>query len=82
MVEDENLKVVTAAEFNQIVTKFSEENNISLLDSVEHYMLTNEIEPETIGSLIQRSQSLKARIRDEAQELNLVEKETHKKLPV
>lgn len=79
---DDDLKVVTAAEFNQIVTKFSEENNISLLDSVEHYMLTNEIEPETIGSLIQRSQSLKARIKEEAEVLNLVEKETHKKLPI
>ena len=45
-------------------------------------MLTNEIEPETIASLVQRSQSLKARIAEEAQELNLIEKDTHKKLPV
>lgn len=82
MTPDQDLKVVTAAEFNQIVTKFSELHGISLLDSVEHYMLTNEIEPETIASLVQRSQSLKARIAEEAQELNLIEKDTHKKLPV
>lgn len=66
------LTVITAAEFNQIVTKFAKDHNISLLDSVEHYMISNEIEPETIAGLVQRSQSLKARLREEAIILNLV----------
>jgi hypothetical protein len=42
---------------------------------VQDFLLSNEeIEPETIASLIQRNQKLKALLYENAEELNLVEK--------
>ena len=54
---------------------------INHLEAVQEFLEQNdEIEPETIASLIQRNQKLKAILYQDAETLNLVEKES--RLPV
>ena len=51
------------------------------LEAVQEFLETNEeVEPETLASLIQRNQKLKALLYENAEELNLVVKES--RLPV
>ena len=57
-------------------------NDITHLDAIEDFLERNEeVEPETIASLIQRNQKLKAILYEEAEQLNLV-KERNAKLPI
>ena len=55
--------------------------HITHLEAVQEFLETNEeVEPETLASLIQRNQKLKAILYEDAEELNLVVKES--RLPV
>ena len=50
-------------------------------EAVQEFLETNEeVEPETLASLIQRNQKLKAILYEDAEQLNLVVKE--RRLPV
>ena len=54
---------------------------ITHLEAVQEFLETNEdVEPETLASLIQRNQKLKAILYEDAEDLNLVVKES--RLPV
>jgi len=78
------LKMLNSATFAKMITDdvANSGNRITYLDAVEDFLARNdEVEPETIASLIQRNQKLKALIYDDAEMLNLVEK-TSAKLPI
>lgn len=64
--EDEILK------FSQMIESLAKSSNLTIMDSIIAYCEKYEIEIETASSLI--SQKLKQRIRQEAQELNLLPK--------
>lgn len=71
------LKVLSAATFAQAIDEIvtSSNNTITHLEAIQEFLERNEdVEPETIASLIQRNQKLKATIYENAEQLNLVEK--------
>lgn len=83
MTKQVELKVVSSSEFAKMINETVAESNgaINHLEAVQEFLEQNEeIEPETIASLIQRNQKLKAILYQDAETLNLVEKES--RLPV
>ena len=84
MSDTVEIKMLNSATFAKMITDevASSGNRITYLDAVEDFLARNdEVEPETIASLIQRNQKLKALIYEDAETLNLVEK-TSAKLPI
>jgi|TARA_A100001391_G_C5019342_1_gene265364 BRCT domain type II-containing protein len=77
MTKQVELKVVSSSEFAKLINETVEESKgtINHLEAVQEFLEQNEdIEPETIASLIQRNQKLKAILYQNAEGLNLVEK--------
>ena len=77
------LKVLSSAQFAKAIQELVDESNakITHLEAVQEFLEMNEeVEPETLASLIQRNQKLKAILYEDAEELNLVVKES--RLPV
>ena len=77
------LKVLSSAQFAKAIQELVDESGgqITHLEAVQEFLETNEeVEPETLASLIQRNQKLKAILYEDAEELNLVVKES--RLPV
>lgn len=71
------LEVLSSAAFAEVINSMVKESkgHLNHLEAVQEFLLSNEeIEPETIASLIQRNQKLKALLYENAEELNLVEK--------
>lgn len=71
------LEVLSSAAFAEVINNMVKESkgHLNHLEAVQEFLLSNEeIEPETIASLIQRNQKLKALLYENAEELNLVEK--------
>lgn len=62
------------------IDKLSAEKRISYLDAVLLYCETNQIEIETAASLIKGSTKMKARIQDDAEDLNFLPRT--RKLPI
>ena len=84
MSEQVELKLLSSASFAKMITEEvrNSKNDITHLDAIEDFLERNEeVEPETIASLIQRNQKLKAILYEEAEQLNLV-KERNAKLPI
>lgn len=54
--------------------------DVSFIDALVHYAEKHDLEIELIGEIVRRSPILKAKVRDDAEKLKLVEK-SHK-LPV
>ena len=83
MSKQVELKVLSSAQFAKAIQDIVEEANgqITHLDAVQEFLANNEdVEPETLASLIQRNQKLKAILYEDAEQLNLVVKES--RLPV
>ena len=83
MSKQVELKVLSSAQFAKAIEEIVEEANgqITHLDAVQEFLANNEdVEPETLASLIQRNQKLKAILYEDAEQLNLVVKES--RLPV
>ena len=83
MSKQVELKVLSSAQFAKAIQEIVDEANgqITHLDAVQEFLSNNEdVEPETLASLIQRNQKLKAILYENAEELNLVVKES--RLPV
>ena len=83
MSKQVELKVLSSAQFAKAIQEIVEEANgqITHLDAVQEFLANNEdVEPETLASLIQRNQKLKAILYENAEQLNLVVKES--RLPV
>ena len=73
------LKVLSSAEFAKAIQELVDESNgqINHLEAVQEFLEQNEeVEPETLASLIQRNQKLKALLYENAEQLNLVVKES------
>lgn len=56
-------------------------NEVSLIDALVHFSEKYDIEIELIGEIVRRSVVLKAKVRNDAEKLNLLEEKTAK-LPV
>jgi len=54
--------------------------DVTLMDALVHYAQKNEIEIELIGDIVKRSPILKAKVREDAERLRLMEKTA--RLPV
>ena len=83
MSKQVELKVLSSAQFAKAIQEIVEEANgqITHLEAVQEFLANNEdVEPETLASLIQRNQKLKAILYEDAEQLNLVVKES--RLPV
>lgn len=83
MSKQVELKVLSSAEFAKAIQEIVDDakGQLTHLDAVEEFLAQNEdVEPETLASLIQRNQKLKAILYENAEQLNLVVKES--RLPV
>ena len=83
MSKQVELIVLSSAEFAKAIQEIVDDakGQITHLDAVQEFLETNEdVEPETLASLIQRNQKLKAILYENAEQLNLVVKES--RLPV
>lgn len=56
-------------------------DDVTLIDALVHYAETHNVEIELIGEIIRRSVVLKAKVRDNAEKLNLLDEKTAK-LPI
>lgn len=77
MIDSVELKILSSSVFAQEIEAMvlASRGKITYLDAVTEFLERNEeVEPETIASLIQRNQRLKALIQEDAEMLNLVEK--------
>jgi hypothetical protein len=54
---------------------------VSLIDALVHFSEKHDIEIELIGEIVRRSVVLKAKVRNDAEKLNLLEEKTAK-LPI
>lgn len=66
------------SEFSTKIMEMSEESNLSIMDSIVGYCEQTGMEIDVASTLI--SSALKAKLREEAQELNLLKKSS--KLPL
>lgn len=64
--------------FSMLIEQMAGEKHLGLMDAICHHCKETGLEIEVAASLV--SSALKARIRDEAQELNLLKKSS--KLPI
>ena len=81
MSDQVELKLLSSANFAQMIREEVDRagGRISYLDAVQDFLERNDdVEPETIASLIQRNQKLKALIYEDAESLNLVKEKIKK----
>lgn len=65
-------------EFSMLIEKLASEQKLGLMDTICHHCKETGLEVEVAATLI--SSALKAKIKEEAQELNLIKKSS--KLPI
>ncbi len=79
MSDQVELSGLSSATFAKMIQEevMRSKGRITHLDAIEDFLERNEeVEPETIASLIQRNQKLKAVLYEEAEVLNLVKGKT------
>ena len=64
---------LTAESILREVSKFVNED-VSYIEALVHYSELHGIEIEVIGDIVRRSQIMKAKVHEDAEKLNLVEK--------
>ena len=74
------MNLVNSKKFSLIVEDIVKKKKITYMDAVISYCEDNDIDPSSIGPLVNKS--LKEKIKEEAQELNLVEKSSTAVLPI
>lgn len=72
--------LLNSKKFSAIIEDIVKTKKISYIDAIVKYCEDNEIDPSNVGSLI--SKSLKDKIQQEAEKLNLVEKSSTAVLPI
>lgn len=79
---EEDLKIVikTPSEFMGEIDKIVENKRISYIDAVLFYCEQNGIEIETAAALVKGSAKMKAKIQDDAEDLNFLPRT--RKLPI
>ena len=74
------LTIKTPSQFAMEIETIVKEKHISYLDAIIHYVEVNKAEIETVASYIKSSQTLKAKVSVEAQDLNMIKKTS--RLPI
>jgi hypothetical protein len=72
--------LLNSKKFSAIIEDIVKTKKISYIDAIVKYCEDNEMDPSNVGSLI--SKSLKDKIQQEAEKLNLVEKSSTAVLPI
>ena len=72
--------LLNSKKFSAIIEDIVKTKKISYIDAIVKYCEDNEIDPSNVGSLI--SKSLKDKIQQEAEKLNLIEKSSTAVLPI
>ena len=73
--------IKTASDFAKEIEKIVTSRSISFFDAVIYYCENNNIEVETVASIIKQSTLLKTKIQHEAEDLNMMKK-TGARLPI
>lgn len=71
---------MNSKKFSLIIEGIVKEKKITYMDAVVSYCEKNDIDPSSIGPLVNKS--LKEKIKEEAEKLNLVEKSSTAVLPI
>jgi hypothetical protein len=71
------LKIITPQDFIITIEHIKRTKNMTYMDSIQYYCDLNNVEPETIGKLVQGA--LKVKVREEAEALHFLKAST--KLP-
>ena len=68
------LKILSPQDFTITIEHIKRSKNMTYMDAIQYYCLENNVEPETIGKLVQGS--LKQKVREEAEDLHFLQKPT------
>ena len=68
------LKIITPQDFTLTIETIKRSKNMTYMDSIQYYCDTNNVEPETIGKLVQGA--LKVKVREEAEGLHFMKATT------
>ena len=68
------LKILSPQDFTITIEHIRRSKNMTYMDAIQYYCEQNNIEPETIGKLVQGS--LKQKVREEAENLHFMPKST------
>ena len=68
------LKILSPQDFTITIEHIKKSKNMSYMDAIQYYCEQNNIEPETIGKLVQGA--LKQKVREEAENLHFMPKPT------
>lgn len=72
--------IITTVEFAKEIEALVRDKNISYFEALMLFADKRGLELETVGQLARQSQTIKAKLSEECQQLNLIEKEA--RLPV
>lgn len=72
--------IITTVEFAKEIETLVRDKNISYFEALMLFADKRGLELETVGQLARQSQTIKAKLSEECQQLNLIEKEA--RLPV
>ena len=70
---------LTAESILREISKYVNEE-VTYIDALVHYSEVHGVEIEVLGDIVRRSQTMKAKVHEDAEKLNLVEKT--KRLPI
>ncbi len=68
------LKIISPQDFYLTIENLKKTKRLTYIESIQYYCEQNNIEPETVGKLVQGV--LKQKVREEAQELHFLPKTT------
>jgi len=74
------MNLMNSKKFGLLIEDIVKKKKITYMDAVISYCEENDIDPSSIGPLVNKS--LKEKIKEEAQKLNLVEKSSTAVLPI
>jgi hypothetical protein len=68
------LKIISPQDFSLTIENIKKTKHMSYIDALQYYCEQNNVEPETLGKLVQGA--LKQKVREEAQELHFLPQTT------
>ena len=79
MTEDEiinEINLITPKKFYENIQKLVDEHDLTIMEAIDEYTKNyTVINEETVASLIKQTPSFKAKLREECEEIHLVQKE-------
>lgn len=79
-VIDDTKSTSSALQFLSEIEKLCKDDTVEYMDAILHYCEKNDVEIEVIAKFIQKNAVLKAKIQEEAENLNFLEKTS--RLPI